>query len=122
MIKDPEFYRAEAERARRSADKARTFELRQQWRRLAEAYERLAGAAEEFVHGEAEIPINRNTRICTADDLRKLIGDAHLAGLDADQIVALIHEARAAVREAGGDFAHAADTVRRVAAQMRGQD
>jgi hypothetical protein len=34
----------------------------------------------------------------------------HLAWLNEDQIAALIHEARAALREADGDLAHVVDT------------
>jgi hypothetical protein len=47
MIKEPEVYRAEAERARRKSSTAPTQELRHQWQRLAAAYERLAVAAED---------------------------------------------------------------------------
>jgi hypothetical protein len=118
MIKDPAFYRDEAERARRSADNARLFELREQWRRLAEAYERLADAAAELAQGDAATPINRNAQIWTVDDLRKLIGDAPLAGLGVDQIAALIHEARMALKETGGDLAYAEAAVRKLAAGM----
>jgi hypothetical protein len=120
MIKDPEFYRAEAERARRSADRARTFELRQQWRALAGAYERLADAAEDLARGDAVIPISRRMRIGTVDALRRLIGEVHLAGFNEDQIATLIHEARIALGEAGGDLARVVETVRRLAASMRG--
>jgi hypothetical protein len=118
MIKDPAFYRDEAERARRSADNARTHELWQQWDRLAEAYERLAATAANLAQGDAEIPINSNAQIWTVDDLRKLIGDAHLAGLGVDQIAALIHEARMALRESGGDLAYAEAAVRKLASGM----
>ena len=47
MIKEPEFYRVEAERVRRKASTAPTQELRDQWQKLAAAYERLAMAAED---------------------------------------------------------------------------
>jgi hypothetical protein len=57
--------------------------------------------------------------IATTRDLRKLIGDAPLAGLGVDQIAALIHEARVALRETGGDVARAVETVHRLAASMR---
>jgi hypothetical protein len=52
MIKEPEFYRAEAERARRKAATAPTQELRDQWQKLAGAYERLAVAAEDVARGD----------------------------------------------------------------------
>jgi hypothetical protein len=63
--------------------------------------------------------LNR-TKLATANDLRKLVGNDHLAGLAPDQIVVLIHEARSALRETGGSLAQAADAVRRLAERMRG--
>ena len=56
--------------------------------------------------------------ITTPADLRKLVGDSHLAGLDAEHIVVLIHEARSVLKETG-NMAHAADAVRRLAASLR---
>jgi hypothetical protein len=58
-------------------------------------------------------------RICTVGDLRKLIGEVHLSGLNEDQIAVLIHEARITLGEAGGDLVRVVDTVRRLAASMR---
>ena len=52
MIKEPEFYRVEAERVRRKASTAPTQELRDQWQELAAAYERLAVAAEDVARGD----------------------------------------------------------------------
>jgi hypothetical protein len=55
--------------------------------------------------------------IATLADLRKLIGDQDLAGLAAEQIIALIHEARCELRETG-DPVHVADAARRLATSM----
>ena len=52
MIKEPEFYRVEAERVRRKASTAPTQELRDQWQKLAAVYERLAVAAEDVARGD----------------------------------------------------------------------
>jgi hypothetical protein len=87
---------------------------------MARLHGRELDAGINALFASAVLSIHRNMQIATPADLRQLIGDAHLDGLCAEQIAALMHEARVVLGETGGNLAHAADTVRRLAVSMRG--